>query len=239
MLKLKLASLALAFFMTTGWSLPEAHQKANTSVVQVGEWCSGVVIDKDKGLIATAYHCIDHLLVVKVNRNVREDSGRKLYTIESHYNPVNITFYNFSQDGDLIRQTTYLTTVAGVLKEKDVAILKTITSNQLPDQATISDKGVWYGDKVYSLGFPFGFKQVVAEGTVVKPKQPLNTPRGLIVSILNTATISPGSSGGALFNDDGELIGLTNWRADNYYAASPAANILLLLSKLGTKEAGV
>lgn len=64
------------------------------------------------------------------------------------------------------------------------------------------------GQRVYSLGSPRGFELTFAEGMVsaLRPKAGMPLP-----IIQTTAPISPGSSGGGLFDEFGRLIGITSF----------------------------
>ncbi len=57
------------------------------------------------------------------------------------------------------------------------------------------------GDDVYAIGSPLGLKNTISEGII-------GAFRDNFIQI--SASISPGSSGGALFNDAGEVIGITS-----------------------------
>jgi S1-C subfamily serine protease len=65
--------------------------------------------------------------------------------------------------------------------------------------------GLKVGDKVFAVGAPYGLELSLSEGIV---SQLRGGPPPLIQT---TAPISPGSSGGGLFNDRGELVGLTTF----------------------------
>jgi Flp pilus assembly protein TadD len=65
--------------------------------------------------------------------------------------------------------------------------------------------GLKVGDKVFAVGAPYGLELSLSEGIV---SQLRGGPPALIQT---TAPISPGSSGGGLFNDRGELVGLTTF----------------------------
>ena len=60
------------------------------------------------------------------------------------------------------------------------------------------------GDKVYSIGAPKGLELTLSDG-LISSLHPLSDGQYLQI----TAPISPGSSGGGLFDDEGRLIGLT------------------------------
>ena len=78
------------------------------------------------------------------------------------------------------------------------------------------------GQRVYSLGSPRGFELTFADGLV----SALRTKPGIPLKVIQmTAPISPGSSGGGLFDQYGRLIGITTfYRAEsqNLNFAMPA-----------------
>ena len=90
--------------------------------------------------------------------------------------------------------------------DKDLAVIK-INATNLP-VCTLGDSDrVQVGDKVVTIGNPLGIQNVVSEGIVSKV---WNT--GLIQI---TAPISPGNSGGPLFNMLGEVIGVNTFQYVN------------------------
>jgi hypothetical protein len=88
---------------------------------------------------------------------------------------------------------------------KDIAILK-IEGKDLP-HITIGDSDlVKTGQRVFAIGNPEGFTNTISEGIISQFRE---FEEG-ITSFQITAPISIGSSGGALFNETGEVIGITN-----------------------------
>jgi len=71
----------------------------------------------------------------------------------------------------------------------------------LPTDETLDVK---VGDHVTAIGAPLGLENTVSEGIVSALRQ-----NGETHIIQTTASISPGSSGGPLFNDYGKVIGIT------------------------------
>ncbi|MFO1507196.1 MAG: bifunctional trypsin-like peptidase domain-containing/SEL1-like repeat protein [Lysobacterales bacterium] len=63
------------------------------------------------------------------------------------------------------------------------------------------------GDKVYAIGTPEGYDLTLSDGLVSSLRK---IPDG--VAIQTTAPISPGSSGGGLFDGQGRLIGITSYQ---------------------------
>lgn len=79
------------------------------------------------------------------------------------------------------------------------------------------------GQKAYAIGAPRGLEQTLSDGLV--SALPRNAA-GVVEFIQVTAPISPGSSGGGLFDDQGRLIGITTaaigGTAQNLNFARPA-----------------
>lgn len=72
-------------------------------------------------------------------------------------------------------------------------------------QMADSDK-IKAGQTVYALGSPVGLQNTISNGIISNPRQTI----GADTFIQITAAISHGSSGGALVNDYGEVIGITS-----------------------------
>jgi serine protease Do len=64
------------------------------------------------------------------------------------------------------------------------------------------------GDPVFAIGNPLGLERSVSEGIVSKPDRELEG----ILYVQTTAAINPGNSGGPLFNERGEVTGITNMK---------------------------
>ncbi len=94
--------------------------------------------------------------------------------------------------------------VLGTNREHDIAILATrrglFTASRLGDSETVQ-----IGDHVVAIGNPQGLTGTVSDG-IVSAKRQISAGAA---SLQITAPISPGSSGGPLFNDAGEVIGVT------------------------------
>lgn len=82
------------------------------------------------------------------------------------------------------------------------------------------NEDVTTGEKAYAIGSPLGLQNSLTEGIVSAASQPY----GGVNYIQTTAAISHGSSGGALINSYGELIGITTAYIEggqNIYLAVP------------------
>jgi tetratricopeptide (TPR) repeat protein len=86
---------------------------------------------------------------------------------------------------------------------RDLCVV-TSSSIDAPPARIRRGKELVVGDRVFAVGNPLGFELSVSEG-LVSLTGPVRGERVLII----TAVLSPGSSGGGLFDSEGQLIGLT------------------------------
>lgn len=90
--------------------------------------------------------------------------------------------------------------------ERDLCIL-TIEGVQLDAVHTRSARSMRVGEPVFSVGSPSGLSQSLAQGLVSGLRAESDT-----FVIQTTAAISPGSSGGGLFDGAGNLVGITTYK---------------------------
>ena len=144
---------------------------------------SGVVISND-GLIMTNHHVIDDSTEVRV----------------------------IFEDGRM-----YEANIIGSDRLTDIGLVKIVASNLIPISIGNSDK-MLVGDLAVAIGHPLtlGAAPTVTTGVVSALERRLDVGGDLMGSsvtlfglIQTDAPITRGSSGGALINNDGELIGIT------------------------------
>ena len=144
------------------------------------------VYDRDKNLLKTGSGFVmfnDETLVT--NFHVIKDA----HSVEA----VDNTDASYSIDG------AYAYDVA-----KDVAILHFSAPSGLPVLEMGDSDAVQVGDEVTAIGSPLGLKNTVSKGIISAVREEQDW-----YILQTTAPISPGSSGGALFNQKGEVIGTT------------------------------
>lgn len=143
------------------------------------------------------------------------DSNGQLYTTGSGFacfaDNVIVTNYHVvesdaasiearTENGDVFDVAYVLATDA----DKDIAILSTEFPHNLTLLQPANSDALQKGEKVVAIGSPLGLINSVSAGVFSGYVEENN------VEVLQfTASISSGSSGGALFNDDGEVLGIT------------------------------
>lgn len=103
------------------------------------------------------------------------------------------------------RSAYYVTTVHGDT-ESDRCALTVDSAGLTPISAVRRFTTLAIGERVYTIGSPKGLEGSLAEGII----SGLREHRGVDV-VQTTAPISPGSSGGGLFDSAGNLIGITTF----------------------------
>ena len=88
----------------------------------------------------------------------------------------------------------------------DLCILQ-VEGLSAPDVKRGSAKNLQVGQTVYAIGAPQGLDRTLSQGLISALRE---TPEGTVIQ--TSAAISPGSSGGGLFDAEGRLIGITTFQ---------------------------
>jgi serine protease Do len=108
----------------------------------------------------------------------------------------------------LTNKREYKAKIIGADMLVDVALIK-IDANQLPVVKIGNPDTLETGEWVAAIGSPFGFNNSVTAGIVSAKGRAL--PDGNLVPFIQTdAALNPGSSGGPLFNMQGEVVGINS-----------------------------
>ena len=207
---------------------------------------SGVVLDLDKeegdALIVTNYHVI-------YDSNSEQENGISnsiyLYPYGAYNGFAQQTTGGYADIyGDGI-QATYL----GGAMEYDVAVLKIENSEYIKNHPISEVKlgnsdDVQIGEKVYAIGNPDAAGISVTSGIISVDSEYISmyssdgTYKTVDYRVIRTdAAINSGNSGGALFNADGELIGIVNakninLKMDNIGYALPSTQVHQLVDNI-------
>jgi S1-C subfamily serine protease len=143
---------------------------------------SGVILSAD-GYVGTNYHALQ---------------GADTAEVRFFADPTNAADYQSFGTAKLLYANS----------ERDIAILK-VNSSTLPFFAcpTRTDCEARIGENVYAIGNPKGLSNTISEGIV----SGLRADGGEEL-VQHTAPISPGSSGGALLDSNGNLLGMNSWQ---------------------------
>ncbi|MGY0197071.1 S1C family serine protease [Leptothrix sp. BB-4] len=120
-------------------------------------------------------------------------------------------------------------TLALVDQQRDLCTLRVEVNLKAIPPPIRSVSSLVVGERVFALGAPRGLELSLSEGIISALRE---TAEGLFIQ--TTAAISPGSSGGALLDANGRLIGVTTYQrreSQNINFAAPASWISELHSR--------
>ena len=179
---------------------PDAIDVASKSVVEI------TVYDKSNTAIAggSGFFAFDSKTII-TNYHVIKNAYR-IEIIDDDDNMVEISLiYNINKD-------------------KDIAILQIDGESTYSPLKISTETELKKGESVIAIGSPLGLKNTISKGTISNFVE-----QDGIDMIQFTAAISHGSSGGALLNDVGEVIGITSGSyidGQNLNLAIPAVEIV-------------
>ncbi len=127
------------------------------------------------------------------------------------------------------------TDIIGVDVEKDILILK-IADKTFPSITVGNSDLLNVGQKIYAIGSPMGFENTITDGIISGLRSYEERTKNFIQI---SAAISHGSSGGAVVNAKGELIGIstsTIKNAQNLNFAIPINEVMKVYKKEGVAK---
>ena len=111
--------------------------------------------------------------------------------------------------------TQYEATVVGMDTASDIAVIKIEATGLTPAVIGDSDQ-LAVGEEVIAVGNPLGtLGGTVTNGIISALNRQVTVEDNEMTLIQTNAAVSPGNSGGGLFNANGELIGIVNAKSDS------------------------
>jgi len=126
-------------------------------------------------------------------------------------------------------------------ERRDLAVLKIEAGRRLKPIRLGRSQGLLVGERVVTMGNPFGMGLTVAEGIVSAMGRNTKSDYTYYTDMIQTdATTNPGSSGGPLLNVSGEMVGVNTTKklkADNIAFAIPVDRVRETLPDILAVEA--
>ncbi|MEK7192069.1 MAG: S1C family serine protease [Patescibacteria group bacterium] len=147
-----------------------------------------VIVHDNQHYILTVAHL---KLIPDNSKEIKKILG--IFKSSHHPNPEELEVVGYDEDADIM-----------TLKAKDDSFIFKGNAAKLG-----SSKSLRVGDSVIALGSPLNFRFCLSEGVVMRLNAPSSNFRNnTAYFILHSALINPGSSGGPLLNNFGEVIGI-------------------------------
>jgi hypothetical protein len=110
-------------------------------------------------------------------------------------------------------------------KTNDLTIIQ-IKGDNFPYLTLGSSDAVSSGSTIYAISYPLGIDETVTQGIISNANHVVNNKTYIMI----TASISPGSSGGALIDTNGNVIGVTS----GYYKDAQNLNVAVPINLLSS-----
>jgi V8-like Glu-specific endopeptidase len=190
----------------------DMNADVNATNFIVNDDCTGTLISLKYRLVLTANHCIDEFVSIEEKDETGADGEVEKVKREVFKDvPLSQKSYQGFRN---VGSSNYLSVIAAHKKTFDLALLQiraeaipqTVWSHVLPEGKTVTR-----GDRVFAVGNPLGLDATITSGIISSTTRMIKVSwnDGADLPFFQTdAAINPGSSGGALYNDDGELIGV-------------------------------
>ncbi|MCD7944979.1 MAG: trypsin-like peptidase domain-containing protein [Clostridia bacterium] len=165
-----------------------------------------------------------------------------------------VTNYHVVEDATTLSVTfvddeTYEAILCGADEDMDIAVIAVAISDvsmqtiaEIAVAAIGSSDETSVGDEVVAIGNALGYGQSVTYGIISAKDRTISSSDGTSATYLQTdAAINPGNSGGALFNMNGELIGinsakLASTEVEGMGYAIPISSIIDILESIIGEE---
>lgn len=201
----------IAIASARAWSIEDLNRQIDQTNVVVNKNCAGTLISVKQRLILTNHHCIDDK-VETIDRELVGEGGVVKKVKARRYADVPIDQHQY-RDGARVASTNYVSDIVVEDQKVDLAVLRirgsiphTYAAPLLPEGAVIVR-----GERVWIVGNPLGQDVTLGRGIVSHTARNAQVPwtnNEVLPLIQHSAGSTGGNSGGALYNDQGQLIGV-------------------------------
>jgi S1-C subfamily serine protease len=235
-----LATLIASVSPAAAWELKAMNATIEQTNVIVSEICSGTVISVEKRLVLTAHHCVAGNLRDVEKREVDPKTGEIKITKVQEAVPMYIETWG-RLNYKVVSSEKHEAKLVADDASSDVAILQIDDPTWRPTMAAPlapDDFEYLRGKVVYAVGNPgIEFDNSVTQGIISAPARRVSFDGALndIPLFQHSANTIGGNSGGAIYNDDGQIIGTVTGgvRGSDVSLAVPISFTKALLKKLG------
>lgn len=196
---------------TTSYDLVTFQDDVTAMVAEARDAVIGVITLTEDGYgtgSGVIYKSVDDLYYVVTNHHVVEDGIE--YTIV------------FERNGLLFEVNADYVTLLGSDETTDLAVLTFESTIEFPTITMADSYDIELGQFVFAIGNPLGFEYygTVTMGVVSGLTRFVTDEEFEATLLQHDAAISPGNSGGALLDINGELIGINNMKLTDDYVSN-------------------
>ena len=203
------AGMFLGITSVNAWELSKMNEQIDQTNFIVNEGCAGTLIDLERKRILSAEHCVKSLTRIVEEEILKEDGT--VEKIKRYYRaPLEVAQIVRDDNGNITGQVNYRAKILRTKVDRDLALIE-IQGNIQNTQAAKVATEITRGEPVYIVGNPLGLNNNLTKGVISHVKRELLGLGGYDNSRVFTQIdggVWFGNSGGGVFNEDGELLGV-------------------------------
>lgn len=237
-------ALALVFgFASSSLANPPSDALIDGSNVFVNNSCSGTIVATN--FILTANHCVADQYDIVEKEHIDKD-GKVTKEKIRVAKPGTVSQITFNTNGTEILRKSYVFKLVDTDNRADLALLRTEATVPVSDDMKMACKTPGRGGGVWAVGNSFGILySTLTHGNIASLDRSYRdlriagdegdlTDDGDHGLVQHSAPIAPGNSGGALYNESGEFIGVNVRGIPGGFSFSvPLSDVSTFLSKNG------
>jgi S1-C subfamily serine protease len=215
LLAVTVLAIAPGISFAYAWDLATMNRQIDQTNFKVNDGCSGTLVDASKGLILTAYHCIEGQYETYERETVAEDGTIKKEKVrrQKEGEVHQLVFGSGADAAVAVGQVSYHFKIEKSDRDNDLALLQ--VKMKLPNTAAavIACETPVRGADVFIVGNPTGrLYSSVTKGIVSSTQRTYDTlPAGdsgqaKLSLVQVSGGVVGGNSGGAVYNDRGQLV---------------------------------
>ena len=201
--------LLLGATTANAWELSRMNQQIDQTNFIVNKGCAGTLIDLERKRILSAEHCVKSLTKIVEEEVLKEDGT--VEKIKRYYRvPLEVAQIVRDNNGNITGQVSYRAKILRTKVDRDLALIEIQGDIQNTQAAKVATE-VTRGEPVYIIGNPLGLNNNLTKGIVSYVKRELLGLGGYDNSRVFTQIdggVWFGNSGGGVFNEYGELLGV-------------------------------
>jgi S1-C subfamily serine protease len=204
-------AVALAATAAHAWDIEAMNATIDDTNFVVNRGCSGTLIDREAGLVLTVSHCVTDQYEIIEREKVNSDGSVTMQKVKV-VRPGTVTQIDFKGPNEIARKV-YVVKVVLNDPKLDLALLKSVGPLNRLQHAKIACEEPKRGTVAYVVGNPYGVLYSSVTKGLVSSVQRSYAPLGLdgfddnpLMQV--SSGVVGGNSGGAVYNDKGELIGV-------------------------------
>jgi hypothetical protein len=243
-----MAVLLAVGYARADWAIADMNRQIDQTNVLVNKGCSGTIVDIKNRLVLTAAHCVVDQYETVEKDKVDKDGKVTKEKIQI-VRPGTVSQEYFAGP-NIVQTNSYVYKVVDSDKALDLALLKVQTNLPAKAPAVLACTAPVRGDTVYAVGNSYALLYAtLTKGIVSSVERSYRdlslagslgdlTDNGEHGLVQHSAPIAPGNSGGALYNANGEFVGVNvrGTAAGGFSFAVPLGDVKAFLKTNGAGD---